>query len=286
MNYEFKENKVIINNPEDFSLAHTFDCGQCFRFNLNENGNYTGIAFNKVVEISEENGNIIIENLTEDEFYKNWIDFLDLSRNYKEIKDSLIHDEVIKKAIEFGKGIRILKQDFFECVISFIISQQNNIPKIKKAVEGFARLFGDEIEFKGSKYYSFPDVTKVKDITKEDLKELKIGYRDEYIIDAIKKVSSGEISYEELIKLPYKEAKEKLLTVKGIGNKVADCILLFSLLKFEAFPVDTWIKKAMTELYNLKEKEIKDYSKINFGDYSGFAQQYIFYYIRSSKYLK
>ena len=171
-------------------------------------------------------------------------------------------------------------------MISFIISQQNNIPKIKKAVEGFARLFGDEIEFKGSKYYSFPDVTKVKDITKEDLKELKIGYRDEYIIDAIKKVSSGEISYEELIKLPYKEAKEKLLTVKGIGNKVADCILLFSLLKFEAFPVDTWIKKAMTELYNLKEKEIKDYSKINFGDYSGFAQQYIFYYIRSSKYLK
>ena len=103
MNYEFKENKVIINNPEDFSLAHTFDCGQCFRFNLNENGNYTGIAFNKVVEISEENGNIIIENLTEDEFYKNWIDFLDLSRNYKEIKDSLIHDEVIKKAIEFGR---------------------------------------------------------------------------------------------------------------------------------------------------------------------------------------
>lgn len=286
MNYEFKENKVIINNPEDFSLAHTFDCGQCFRFNLNENGNYTGIAFNKAVEISEENGNIIIENLTEDEFYKNWIDFLDLSRNYKEIKDSLIHDEVIKKAIEFGKGIRILKQDFFECVISFIISQQNNIPKIKKAVEGFARLFGDEIEFKGSKYYSFPDVTKVKDITKEDLKELKIGYRDEYIIDAIKKVSSGEISYEELVKLPYKEAKEKLLTVKGIGNKVADCILLFSLLKFEAFPVDTWIKKAMAELYNLKEKEIKDYSKINFGDYSGFAQQYIFYYIRSSKYLK
>ena len=131
-----------------------------------------------------------------------------------------------------------------------------------------------------------PDVTKVKDITKEDLKELKIGYRDEYIIDAIKKVSSGEISYEELVKLPYKEAKEKLLTVKGIGNKVADCILLFSLLKFEAFPVDTWIKKAMAELYNLKEKEIKDYSKINFGDYSGFAQQYIFYYIRSSKYLK
>ena len=183
--------------------------------------------------------------------------------------------------MEFGQGIRILKQEFFECVISFIISQQNNIPKIKKAVEGFCALFGEKIEYNNKVYYTFPDVEKVKNIKKEDLAPLKIGYRDTYIIDAIEKIASGEINYDELSKMTYSEAKAKLLTVKGIGNKVADCILLFSLLKFDAFPVDTWIKKAMTSLYNLKENEIENYSRMNFGEYSGFAQQYIFYYIRS-----
>jgi len=281
MKYNYKDNIVIIENPKNFSLKDTFDCGQCFRFNREENGSFSGIAFGKPVVFHEEKGRIIIENLTKEEFEEKWIDFLDLNRDYDEIKKSLVHDEVIKKAIEFGTGIRILKQEFFECVISFIISQQNNIPKIKKAVEGFARLFGEKKEYNGKEYYAFPTLEKVKNITTDDLKELKIGYRDSYIIDAIKKLSDEEISYEMLSEMSYEDAKKTLLTVRGIGNKVADCILLFSLLKFEAFPVDTWIKKAMQSLYNLNEKEIYDFSCINFGKYSGFAQQYIFYYIRS-----
>ncbi len=281
MKYIFLENKVIIKNPENFSLKDTFDCGQCFRFNKTAPGEYTGIAFKKPVTFKETKDLIEIDNITKEEFLNKWIYFLDLERDYNKIKEKLIHDDIIKKAMEFGQGIRILKQEFFECVISFIISQQNNIPKIKKAVEGFCTLFGEKIEYNNKVYYTFPDVEKVKNIKKEDLAPLKIGYRDTYIIDAINKISTGEISYDELSKMAYSEAKAKLLTVKGIGNKVADCILLFSLLKFDAFPVDTWIKKAMTSLYNLKEKEIADYSRINFGEYSGFAQQYIFYYIRS-----
>lgn len=281
MKFIYKNNTVIIENPRDFSLKDTFDCGQCFRFNKDENGSFSGIAFGKPVVFTEEKERIIIENLTKEEFEEKWIDFLDLNRDYDEIKKSLVHDEVIKKAIEYGTGIRILKQEFFECVISFIISQQNNIPKIKKTVEGFARLFGERKEYNGREYYAFPSLDSVKNITVEDLKELKIGYRDSYIIDAIKKLSDGEISYEILDKMSYEDAKKILLSVKGIGNKVADCILLFSLLKFEAFPVDTWIKKAMQSLYSLSEKEIEDYSRVNFGKYSGFAQQYIFYYIRS-----
>ena len=283
MNYSFEEDRVILKAPKDFSLLHIFDCGQCFRFNREENGHFIGVAFNKVVELYEENGDIIILNLTKEEFLENWVSFLDLERDYGEIKSFLSKDSAVKEAIKYGDGIRILKQEFFECLISFIISQQNNIPKIKKAVEGFCELFGEKTEYKGKIYYTFPDVNKVKDIKITDLAPLKIGYRDKYIIDAVNLVSNGEISYEILEKLPYDEAKKELLKIKGVGEKVADCVLLFSLLKSEAFPVDTWIKKAMESLYNLSKKDIQSYTEVNFGKYSGFAQQYIFYYIRNKK---
>ena len=283
MEYVFLSDRVVIKNPKDFSLRHTFDCGQCFRFNEDERGHFTGVAFKKAVEIYEENGEIIFLNVTKEEFLLYWVNFLDLERDYGEIKKSLSNDLIIKKAIAYGDGIRILKQEFFECLISFIISQQNNIPKIKKAVEGFSELFGERMEYNGKVFYTFPDPYAVKDITAEDLAPLKIGYRDKYIINAIEKVVKGEITYEILNSLPYEDAKKLLLTINGVGEKVANCVLLFSLLKFEAFPVDTWIKKAMEGLYSLKVKDIPDYTRINFGKYSGFAQQYIFYYIRNNK---
>ena len=264
MEYLFSEDKIIIKNPKDFSLLSTFDCGQCFRFN-EENGHFFGVSNGKVAEFYEEAGDIIVENVTKDEFLNYWVHFLDLERDYKKIKKQLIKDKVIKEAIEFGGGIRILNQDFFECLISFIISQQNNIPKIKKAVEHLCLLFGEEIIYKPANNSAFSSVS----------------YRDKYVIDAIFNVYSGNITYEKLINLPYLDAKRELLKIKGVGDKVADCVLLFSLLKSEAFPVDTWIKKAMEGLYNLKPKEIHDYTELNFGKYSGFAQQYIFYYVRA-----
>lgn len=279
--YQFLKDRIVIKNLTDFSLVDTFDCGQCFRFNEEGKGHFIGVAFGKVAEFFMEEDNLVIKNISKEDFLKDWVLFLDLDRDYKKIKEELSKDEVIKKAIEYGKGIRILKQDFFECLISFIISQQNNIPKIKKAIEGFCTLFGDEILYNGKIYYTFPDYKKVKDITLKDLEPLKIGYRDKYIIDAVKKINDNEISYENLINMPYEEAKKSLLSINGVGEKVANCVLLFSLLKSEAFPVDTWIKKAMESLYNLEVKEIPQYTKINFGKYSGFAQQYIFYYIRS-----
>lgn len=281
--YQFLKDRIVIKNLTDFSLVDTFDCGQCFRFNKMENGHFIGVAFNRVAEFFMEDGNLVIKNVTREEFLKDWVSFLDLNRDYKEIKEELSKDEVVKKAIEYGKGIRILKQEFFECLISFIISQQNNIPKIKKAIETFCSLFGDEVVYDGNIYYTFPEFEKVKDITLKDLEPLKIGYRDKYIIDAIKKIKDNEISYEKLLNMSYEEAKKNLLTINGVGEKVANCVLLFSLLKSEAFPVDTWIKKAMESLYNLEVKEIPEYTKINFGKYSGFAQQYIFYYIRNER---
>ncbi|MBQ4111109.1 MAG: DNA-3-methyladenine glycosylase 2 family protein [Clostridia bacterium] len=264
-------------------MRNTFDCGQCFRFNEQEDKSFIGVAFGKPVCFSEEENGIYIDNITPDEFNEKWLKFLDFERNYKIIKEKLSVDETMKKAIEFGGGIRILRQEFSECVISFIISQQNNIPKIKKAVEGFCRLFGEKISYMGNDYYTFPRIETIKNITVSDLEPLKIGYRDKYIIDAIEKLNSGFLNCDELEKMSYKDAKERLLKVHGIGNKVADCILLFSLGKFDAFPTDTWIKKAMMELYGVDEKNIEKYSKANFGEYSGFAQQYIFYYMRWNK---
>ncbi len=275
----FKDNKTIIENPSDFSLKHTFDCGQCFRFN-GDDGGFSGVAFKKKIFLKEENNRIIIDNLNQQEFEKNWFSFFDLSRDYGEIKTFLSKDSTMNKAILYGNGIRILKQDFFECLISFIISQQNNIPRIKKAVEGFCYLFGEEKEYNREKYYTFPDPKDISSITEKDLEPLKLGYRNPYIVEAVRKSADGEIIKEELESLSYDEAKKKLLEIKGVGNKVADCILLFSLGKFEAFPVDTWIKKAMQTLYGIDEKNISAYKDINYGKYSGFAQQYIFYYMR------
>ena len=278
----FEDNKVILSEVCDFNLKHTFDCGQCFRFKETSAG-YSGVAFGKKVFLKEEDGSVIIDNLTREEFEKNWYCFFDFDRDYGEIKNYLSSDETMRNAIEFGNGIRILKQDFFECLISFIISQQNNIPRISKAVEGFSQLFGKEKEYNGEKYYAFPTPFEVADINEKDLEPLKLGYRNPYIIEAISKVNSGDLSGEELEGMSYDDAKKKLLSVKGIGNKVADCILLFSLGKFESFPVDTWIKKAMQTLYGIDEKNISDYKDVNYGKYSGFAQQYIFYYMRSGK---
>lgn len=276
-----ESNCIIIENPSDFSLKHTFDCGQCFRFE-GKDGVYSGVAFKNFVILKEEENRIIIENLRKEDFDRYWYPFFDFKRDYGEIKKILSNDDIMKKAIEFGKGIRILKQEFFECLISFIISQQNNIPRIKKAVSGFCELFGEKKEYNGISYYTFPDPEDIENITEKDLEPLKLGYRAPYITGAVKLAAEGVISGEMLENMSYEEAKKKLLEIKGVGNKVADCILLFSLGKFEAFPTDTWIKKAMLTLYGVEEKEISGFKDVNYGSFSGFAQQYIFYYMREN----
>lgn len=271
----------IKNNPY-FKPQLFFDCGQSFRFFNFENDTYTGVAFGNVIELKEENDGYLITtsgNLDE----KILISFFDLERNYEEIENILKSDISMKEAMDFGRGIRILKQDFFEMLLTFIYSQRSNIPKIAKCVEETSRLFGDEIVYNKKTYYSFPTPEKMKGITEKDLESVKCGYRSPYIIDAVNKVNSGEISFDNLKQLPYTKVKEKLMTIKGVGEKVADCICLFSFGFFEAFPTDTWIKKAMQQLYGVSENEIKETSDKMFGNLSGIAQQYLFYYLRYKK---
>lgn len=276
---------VIIKDIKSFNIFHTFDCGQCFRFELEADKSYTGVAFGKVLNVSQSDDNIYFKNTSLDDFNKIWADYFDIKRDYCKIKSSISKDKIINCAVNFGFGIRILKQDIWECIISFIISQRNSIPKIKKVISLFCEKYGDEIIFNNKKYYSFPSVDMLINLKKADLAFLKCGYRDEYIIDAIKKVYNKEIDFEKIKNAPIMEAKNELKKVKGIGDKVADCILLFSAQRFEAFPVDTWIKKVMQDRYNISDSEISSFTENYFGDNCGFAQQYLFYCEREKGFL-
>ncbi len=276
---------AVISGIEHFDLTHTFDCGQCFRWVKNEDNSYSGVAYGKAVKMSVSNGSLTIYNTCLSDVENLWIDYLDLKRDYKEIKELYTNDKYVSKAMEFGYGIHILNQEVFECIISFIISSQNQIPRIKKIVAKLCEMYGKECTLDGSTYYSFPHLSDMVGITEKELEPLKAGYRASYIVDAVNKLSSGEVDMASLKDMPYPDAKKELMKIKGIGPKVADCILLFSLGKSEAFPIDVWVQRTMRTLYlgeKATNKEIEKGAKELFGSYAGFAQQYLFYYAREN----
>lgn len=296
---------VIKENIKDFNLDHIFDCGQCFRWNKEEDASYTGIAFGKPVNIKfkpyEQNGfegRLEIDNIDEDEFDKYWRKYLDLDTDYSEIKNILAKkDSVMCEAIKSGQGIRILKQDTWETLISFIVSQNNNIPRIKKCIEGLCELFGQDVGVhRGRTYFSFPEVEVLANLNEEDLAPIKLGYRAKYIIETAKKVLKDNTSAEELQnteeplitlgalrQIDSVKGYEYLTSLCGVGPKVANCILLFGISKYESFPIDVWVRRVMNRLYKIEENDMKsmaDYADKHFGKYGGIAQQYLFYHIR------
>lgn len=271
----------------NFVPADTFDCGQCFRWNrLNEDRDdtYIGVAGGRICKAA---GDTIYCGDAENEF---WSEYFAVGADYDAIKAELLKvDDRLEKCIEFGKGIRILKQDIWETIISFIISANNNIPRIKKIIETLCRLYGDEIEpppelglDPGAKFYSFPSAERLMELEPEDLGELRAGYRDKYIIDAARKVGGGEVDLAAVSKLDTPSAKKELMKIKGVGGKVADCILLFSMGRFEVFPKDVWIKRVLSEVYGVGEKDIDGFVRDTFGMSGGYAQQYLYYYYREN----
>lgn len=260
-----------------FNATDTFECGQCFRWNCDDNGVYVGISAGKVCCVKERD---IICNDEDNEY---WSQYFSLSTDYDAICSRLNKiDDKISSCIEFGSGIRILKQDIWETIVSFIISANNNIPRIKKIIETMCKMFGDRIEFDGKVYYSFPSVERLAEIDISELAPLKAGYRDKYIMDAAQKVASGEVDIANLDKLPDDELKKNLMKIKGVGGKVADCIMLFAFERFSVFPADVWIKRIITEVYGVEDKLIQQYVREKYGDIAGFAQQYLYYYYRSN----
>jgi len=287
--YVYKYNKnnhsLTLSGVEHFKTADTFLCGQCFRWDREDDGSFTGVAMGKVINIRETEDGLVLSNCDEDDFLNVWRPYLDLDTDYGAIKKVLSADAHLKKAAEFGGGIRILNQDPFECLISYIISTQNNIPRIKKIINTLCRMYGEVISFGDREYHTFPDCTTIASLTESDLSPLNAGYRVPYIIDGAKKVASGEIELNKLFAMTTSSARDELMKIKGVGPKVADCTLLFSLKKRDAFPVDVWMQKIMRSLYlgeSATLKEISAFGAEKFGELSGIAQQYLFYYAREN----
>ena len=284
-----KDNDVYVNNVEDFDLGQTLECGQCFRFNKIKDNEYIIVAHHIMQRVGQVQDSVIFYNCDIDTFNNIWYEYFDFGTNYKEIKDYLLqYDDKLKEAIEKKNGIRILKQEFFENLLSFIISQNKQIPHIMKIVDDIANKYGDKLgEYEGREYYSFPTVEQLKNATEEDFKALKTGFRAPYLMDAIKLVADGSINPDNFKDLSTLEVEKELIKIKGVGTKVANCVLLFSLGRRDAFPVDVWIQRIMEELYyngeKTKKEVIIDFAKEHFGEYGGYAQQYLFYYARDGK---
>lgn len=276
---------------KDFSLERTFECGQCFRWDKQRDGSYTGIAFGRPVNISfrEEKpfeGIVTIDNASEADFEAIWHHYLDLDRDYGAINRALAaKDAVMADVIKYGEGIRILKQDKWETLISFIISQNSNIPRIKQGIEALARNFGEKAgEYDGKPFYNLPTPERLASLTAADLEPAKLGYRAKYLIETAKAVSADQKEkLSQSSDMTRQEAYDYLIGLCGVGPKVANCILLFSMGKTECFPIDVWIRRVMSKLYGFEEKDLKGmqvFAEEAFGPYGGIAQQYLFYYMR------
>ena len=287
-----KEQEYKIENIDSFELADIFDCGQCFRWNKQDDGSYTGVFKNNVMNVQKSGDTVTFKGICDGNIEEIVRDYFDLDRDYDEIKEQLSKiDENVKTSIEYGKGIRILNQDLWEMIISYIISANNNIPRIKGIIERLSQAYGKEIDWNGEKYYSFPTARELKDVTVEDFRKLGTGFRDIRLYETTHMILDGKVNLVQLQNNPNTlEVREQLLSLSGVGPKVADCILLFSTLKrFEVFPIDVWVRRVINELYiknpdenKVNKKEIEKLAKEKFGNLAGIAQQYLFYWKREA----
>lgn len=261
-----------IKKPQPFSLKETLDCGQCFRFNETAPNIFEGVVKYRYIKIKEEKEYLTFFDTEEKEYYEFFADYFDLNRDYEKINTNLSKDLTLKKIVDSEKGIRIMNQDPFETLISFIISQNNNIPRIKGIIERLCENFGEKIK----NGYLFPTPYALMDKTTDDLAPLRAGFRARYILDAAKRIANNEIDLKALILMPTDKAREELMKICGVGKKVADCTLLFSLRHINAFPKDVWINRAMDDLF-------KNGLPKSAEEYAGIAQQYIFNYYRKNK---
>ncbi len=293
---EFNKNGtyvVVVEGLESFDVGKIFDCGQCFRFDEVENSShqkeFSGVAFGRFVSFAQDGDRLYIYGSTREEYEQLWQRYLAIDKDYLKIDNEILssyESEALLRAVEYGRGIRILSQDGFECIISFIISQNNNIPRIKKIIEALCAKCGEPIsigeEMKKhlsgkSSLCAFPSAKAILELGEKGLFDLKTGFRAKYIYDAVSRIADGRLNVEKIYaEQDTDRAIEYLCEVKGIGKKVASCALLFGFEKYDAFPVDVWMKR-VAQKYFFEQKEL---SGKFFGRYAGIAQQYLFYYER------
>lgn len=282
------EQRYILENVQSFEPVHIFECGQCFRWNKQENNSYTGIVKNNVINVKKENERVIFTGNCNEDIKTICIDYFDLNKNYENIKTELSKiDNYLANSIKYGNGIRILHQDLWETLISFIISANNNIPRIKTIIERISKTYGNKLIFQDKEYYAFPTPEELANVTVQDFRNLGLGFRDVRVYETVQKTLRKEIDLEQLEKEKDAETlRNKLLEIPGVGSKVADCIMLFSLKRYEVFPVDVWVRRVISELYfeNVEQKPqtIQKFAKEQYGNLAGLAQQYLFYWRRDT----
>ena len=263
------------------SLEKSFDCGQCFRFDsvsvFNHKTEVGGVAYDRYVIFAQDNENeLYIYGATKEDYYNIWERYLSLDVDYEKKHQSLkaLKNSHLDKAISLGNGIRILRQDSWEALCSFIISQNNNIPRIKKIISSLCQKYGSKIEFLGQVHYSFPTYKSLYEAGVDEIFDLKTGFRAKYIFDACKTLLENEDFLQSVRQLDFSSAEELLCTIKGVGKKVAGCVLLFGFDRGEGFPVDVHIKRTLEKYF----PSGLDISLL--GDSAGLCQQYLFYYER------
>lgn len=268
-----------------FDLYQTFESGQCFRWNQMTPNRYMGISLDHVLDVEKREDRFVLRGTDRNTFEEYWMDYLDLKRDYAAIVKAVSVEESISKAAAYGWGLRILLQEEWETMISFILSSNNNVKRIKNLVEGLSHKYGRPIQYGGRTLYTFPRPEELQGVTCEDLAPIRCGYRASYIVDAVEKVMGGRVDPKTLRSLSYQEGIRKLMEIKGVGPKVADCILLYGAGKYESYPVDVWVKRVTESIYMKRDAtaaEIKKRADDLWGDLAGFAQQYLFYYAREN----
>lgn len=269
---------------DNLNLKDTITCGQIFRFKELEDS-YIVVLKDRVVKLKYDKGYLYVSSNDENNLEEVIRYYLDLNRDYESINKKLIKNNPdLKDIIQYSSGLKMIQQDPFETLISYIISANNRVLMISKVVDNIAHYYGKKVEFEGDEYYLFPDIDELKTCSKEILRSLKTGFRDEYIYDVVNKINNGEFNLSNINNMTTEDALNYLQTNKGIGEKVASCILLFAYSRFDVFPIDTWVKKYMKEKYNIEGvKNIKDFSIKSYGEYSGLIIQYMFNYSRNLK---
>ena len=287
MTFKQVGSSIVMTDFDHFHIGQILECGQCFRFDKLDDMHYVLVAFDKVLHVRQSAAAVEFSYggamLEKSEFEATWLPYFDLRRDYGAIKAKITTDDpVMQAAVDFAPGIRILQQDPWEMLISFIISANNRIPQIKQVVQNICACYGAQID---EQNFAFPTAVQLSRATAKDLRALKTGFRDKYIVDATQKVLAGAIDINRDTQMPTDDLRKLLLTVNGVGEKVAHCILLFGCGRMDAFPVDTWVRKVMRQYYFGNEAvnatQIHRLAQSRFGELSGFAQQYLFHYIRT-----
>ncbi len=269
---------LVIDVENELDLENTLTCGQIFRYQQEIDNSFTVVISDRVINLKYDNYKLYVKSNKLDNLENVIREYLDLDRDYKSIMDKIrVMDSTLAKYLDNSLGLKMIKQDKLECIISYIISQNNSVRNIQMSLNMLSEAYGEKVEFLNKEYYLFPKLDRLASLSLEDFRKCKVGFRDKYLVGIIESINNGNFNLNMIDTLNTEEALQYLINFKGIGMKVASCILLFSYQRFDVYPVDTWVKKFMEDNYNIVgEKNIREYCKKTYGEYSGLAIQYMF----------